>query len=214
MIKRPLTNDDLSAGWFNTERHCVMNKPRTKSSSGRSAAFTLIEIIVTVLILAIAATIAVPMMSSAADMQVRSAANRLAADLEYAKNMAITHQRPFTVVFNDSATADNGYAIQRRDDSNNLVTILNPISQGDFDVRFSTVRGINRVRIPVGGVSLVPDNAQDAITFDYLGTPHSDLTTTSPLNSGQITLRDTAGNILLYVNIEPMTGYITISSTP
>lgn len=174
-------------------------------TSRRTAAFTLIEILVTVAILAIAALIAVPMMGSAADIQVRSAANRLAADLEYAKNMAITYQRPFTVFFDTSADNTNGYQILNESD-----VIKNPISGGDFEVRFSTVRSLNRVRIPVNGVTLDPDSTPKAITFDYMGTPYSGSVTENPLNSGTIELQDTAGHFSLYVNIEPLTGYVTI----
>ncbi|MHC4722199.1 MAG: pilus assembly FimT family protein [Planctomycetota bacterium] len=48
----------------------------------RDNAFTLVELIVVMVILAIAAMLAVPMISSAADVQVRSAANMIAADLD------------------------------------------------------------------------------------------------------------------------------------
>lgn len=187
-----------------------MVEPKQRTLNGHTAAFTLIEIIVVVVILAVAALIAVPMMSSAADIQVRSAANRLAADLEYAKNMAITHQRPFTVVFDNAATTANGYMIQRRNVSNDLETILNPIRQNAFDVRFSSERSISRVRVL--SADFDPDDNTDSITFDYLGTPHSGQTTGTPLNSGQITLRDAAASFSLIVKIEPMTGYVSIES--
>ncbi len=52
--------------------------------------FTIIEILIVVVILAIAAMTAIPMMSSAGSVQVRSVANMIAADLEYAKSLAIT----------------------------------------------------------------------------------------------------------------------------
>ena len=181
---------------------------KTKPCGG-AAAFTMIEIIITMVILAIAAVIAVPMMSGAADMQVRSAANRLAADLDYAKNMAITHQRSFTVVFDKSATVANGYKIQRRDAASTLATILNPVSQRDFDVRFNAERSLSRVQIIT--VALTPTGTPDAITFDYLGTPYcgDTIDAANRLISGCITLAaDGAG---LKVVVEPMTGYITIT---
>jgi hypothetical protein len=52
-------------------------------------------------------------------------------------------------------------------------------------------------------------DSDHAITFDYLGSPYSGLDTSSPLNSGQITL--TADNFTLVVNVEPVTGYVTVS---
>ena len=170
-----------------------------------TAAFTLIEIMITVVILGIVALIAVPMMSGAADMQVRSAANRLAADLEYAKNMAITHQRRFTVEFDTTTGNNNGYTL--RDHSGAVIT--NPISGRNFDVRFASERSLNRVRIPVNGITLDPDTTPKAITFDYMGTPHAG---TERLDKGEIIL--TADGFSLTVDIEPLTGYVTIANTP
>ena len=182
-----------------------MVEPKTRVWHRRTAGFTLIEIIVVVVILSIAALIAVPMMSSAADVQVRSAANRLAADLEYAKNMAITHQRPFTVIFDTATTTANGYTIQ-----NSAGTITHPLTQRDFQVTFASEHGITRVRVISADFVGTDSTTADQVTFDYLGTPHSGTAAANPLNSGTITLRDTAASFTLTVKVEPMTGYITI----
>lgn len=206
LIKPSRSSDDISTGRTTVKKGIVMAK-RTIKPNRRTAAFTLIEIMVTVAILAIVALIAVPMMSGAADMQVRSAANRLAADLEYAKNMAITHQQSFTVVFDDSSDT-NGYKIKNSTED----PITNPISGRDFEVQFSTIRSLNRVCIPVNGITLDPDSTDKAITFDYMGTPYSGSGTDNPLKSGTIELQDTAGHFSLYVKIEPLTGYVTIES--
>jgi len=55
--------------------------------------FTLIELMIVIVILSITALTAIPMLSSGASMQIRSAANMIAADLEYAKSMAISRDR-------------------------------------------------------------------------------------------------------------------------
>src|SRR3972149_7751278 len=75
--------------------------------SGRG--FTIIEILIVVVILAIAAMTAIPMMSSAGSVQVRSVSNMIAADLEYAKSLAITKGQDFTVVFD---TGGDSYRIE------------------------------------------------------------------------------------------------------
>ncbi len=184
-----------------------MGKLAEPRAYGRAPAFTLIEIIVTMVILAVVALIAVPMMSGAATMQVRGAANRLAADIEYAKNMAITHQRPFRVVFDNSAANTNGYEVR---DGSGVIT--HPVSRQNFVVAFAGERSVSRVRIPSTGVSIAPSSSDNAITFDYLGTPYSGLNTVDSLNgSAQITLSDTTGNTSLNVVVEPMTGYVTIT---
>ncbi len=57
--------------------------------------FTIIEVILVVLIIGIAAAVVVPMASSASGMQLRAAVNMVAADIEYAKSMAISRGQPY-----------------------------------------------------------------------------------------------------------------------
>jgi prepilin-type N-terminal cleavage/methylation domain-containing protein len=158
-------------------------------------AFTLIEVIVVMVIIAIAAVLAVPMMSSAADIQVRSAANMIAADLEYTKSMAISRQQNHWVVFD---TANESYEVH-----DPCGVIDHPIKAGSpFVVDLANDSRLSRVDI----VSADFDS-QLSVTFDYLGSPYSG-TTTNPLNSGQISLQ--AASFTMTVNVEPMTGYITV----
>lgn len=168
------------------------------SSRFRKRGFTLVEIIMVVVILGIAALMAIPMVSNAADVQVRAAANRIAADIDYAKSMAITYQRSYSVVFDP---ANESYEIQ---DQNGAV-IDHPVNPGTFVVDFSADSNLSRVDIANADFD---SDASKAITFDYLGSPYSGLDTSTPLNTGQITL--TADNFTLVVNVEPVTGYVTI----
>lgn len=160
--------------------------------------FTLIELIIVVVILGIAAMIAVPVVSSAADMQVRSAANQIAADLDYAKSMAITHQQSYTVVFD---IANESYQIQ--DSGGNLIE--HSVNPGDFVVNF-TKNGLDRVDIASADF-----DGEVAVTFDYLGSPYYGTSAVSgnALNTGQITLQ--ADDFTLTVDVEPVTGYVTMS---
>ncbi|MBN2269206.1 MAG: prepilin-type N-terminal cleavage/methylation domain-containing protein, partial [Sedimentisphaerales bacterium] len=80
--------------------HRASAHPAAVRRPGRG--FTIIEILIVVVILAIAAMTAIPMISSAGSVQVRSAANMIAADLEYAKSLAITKGQNFTVAFDAS----------------------------------------------------------------------------------------------------------------
>jgi len=159
--------------------------------------FTLVEIIIVVVILGIAAMMAVPMFSGAADMQVRAAANRLAADLDYAKGLAVTYQKSCSVVFNP---ANESYQIQYADGT----SVKNPVRPDqDYIVSFSTDSNMSRVNIDS------TDLTDDTVTFDYMGSPYAGLGTTTSLNSGLITLK--ADDFTMTVNIEPMTGYVSIS---
>ena len=161
--------------------------------------FTLVEIIIVVVILGIAAMMAVPMLSSAADMQVRSAANRIAADLDYTKNLAITHQGRYSMVFDVSGES---YEIREADGT----SVKKPLTgESSFVVDFSTDSRLSQVNIVSADFD---SDSSDTITFDYLGSPYSG-TTANPLNSGRITLQ--ANTFTLTVDVEPVTGYVTMS---
>ena len=161
--------------------------------------FTLVELIIVVVILSIAAMIAVPMVSSAADMQVRSAANQIAAHLDYAKSMAITHQQSYSVVFD---VPNKSYQVQ--DEGGN--PIEHPVNPGLFVVNLSN-SGLDKVDITDASFDDDPDKA---ITFDYLGSPCSGKNTDFPLlDSGQIILQ--ANDFSITVGVEPVTGYVTMS---
>ena len=169
--------------------------------------FTLVEIIMVVVILSIAAFLTVPMLSNAADIQVRAAANRIAADLDYAKGLAITHQRSYSVVFDPA-----GESYDIRQTATDAI-VENPVNPGTyFVVAFSAAGNLDRVNMVDANFDA---DSTKAITFDYLGSPYSGKGTATPLNSGRITLQDKqTGNFILYVKIEPVTSYVTIDNVP
>ena len=146
-------------------------------------------------ILGIVAMTVVPMMSSAASMQIRSAANMIAADLEYAKSMAISRGQYFSVVFDQTTES---YRIE--DQNGNVVP--HPVQKGsNYIIDFRNDGRLNRVDI-VGA----DFDATNEIKFDYLGSPYSGGDT--PLNSGAINLQ--AGSATRTVTVEAVTGYISV----
>lgn len=152
-------------------------------------AFTVIEIMVVVIILAIAAALAIPMLGSAGSMQLDSAANIIAADLEYAKSMAIAMGQNFTVVFDETAES---YRIE------DLAGVIkHPVKKGfDYIVSFRDDSRLARVDIVDVDFASVSE-----VTFDYLG---------SPDNGGFIHLGLGADGAGVKVNVEPVTGFISI----
>jgi len=163
-------------------------KIKAVKAQNTSSSFTMIEIIIVVVIIAIAAMMAIPMMTSAAGMQIRSAANMIAADLEYAKSMAISRGQNFSVVFDK---AGDSYRIENQ----NGDVIAHPVKKGfPYVVDFRSDKRLDKVDI-----ADVDFNSTDKVTFDCLG---------SPDNGGNITLQ--AGGMIVRITVEPVTGFISI----
>jgi len=161
-------------------------------------AFTLVEILIVIVILAITAMMAVPMIGSADTMQIRSAANVIAADLEYAKSMAISRQKNYSVEFDVS---HESYSIKESDTGD---VISHPVKKGfKYIVNFSSDSRLNKVDI-----TQVDFDGSSVIQFNYLGSPYNG--SGNPLNAGNITLQ--AGETTSLITIEPVTGFILISN--
>jgi len=163
--------------------------------------FTLIEIMIVVVLIGIAAMIAVPMMSSAASMQIRSAANMIAADLEYAKSMAISRGQNFSVVFESER-----YSIKQEGSTE---PIWHPVKKGfRYIINFAGDSRLDRVDIVNADFDADPSQT---ITFDYLGSPYSGTGgSKSPLlNEGSIELQ--ADGFTKTISIKAVTGYISIT---
>lgn len=148
--------------------------------------FTVIELLIIVVILSIAALTAIPMMSSAASMQIRSAANLVMADLEYAKSMAITRGQNYFVRFDPVA---DSYQIEDQD--NNVIP--HPVKKGLYIVSFRNDSRLNQV-----DVTNVNFNTNQIVQFDSLG---------SPDYGGTVSLQ--AGNMTATITVEPVTGFIS-----
>ena len=162
---------------------------------GRSGGFTLVELLIVIAIISIAALTAIPMMSSAASMQIRSAANMLTADLEYAKSMAISRAQNFSVVFDASA---DSYRIEDKDHN----VLPHPVKKGfNYVIDFQNDGRLKKVDI----VSVDFDTTSK-VTFDYLGSPYNGSST--PLNNGVVNLQ--AGGTTTTITVEPVTGYVSI----
>ena len=186
-IKRRLVEMSVSACPSEGPRYSYLEENARCRLSGSGPGFTILEILIVVVIIAIAALTVVPMMSSAGSLQIRSAANMIAADLEYAKSMAISRGQYFSVEFDENA---DSYRILDQDDN----VIPHPVKKGfDYVVDFQNDSRLDRVDIT--SVSFTDSK----VTFDCLG---------SPDNGGTISL--SGGGITATVRVEPVTGFISI----
>ncbi|NLS94380.1 MAG: prepilin-type N-terminal cleavage/methylation domain-containing protein [Planctomycetaceae bacterium] len=80
-----------------------------KTSRPQRAAMTLIEVLLVVALMAILAGLAIPSASPSLVEQLRSSASIVAADLDYARSLAVTYGSDFRVVFN---TEEGQYEIE------------------------------------------------------------------------------------------------------
>jgi len=183
-----------------TGSRCYLMHSDCYGQSGRSrlkgtfCGFTMVEILIVAVVIAIAAVMIVPLVSSAAGMQIRSAANMIAADLEYTKSMAISTQQVYSMVFDESA---DSYQIE---DPNGVID--HPVKKGfKYIVSFSTDGRLDKVDIT--GVNF---DSTLCVKFDYLGSPYN--CNGAPLGSGVVTLQ--AAETTATVTVEPVTGFISI----
>ncbi len=171
-----------SLNWLRRSRRCRRQRSRPDSPY-LIRGFTFVEILVVVVILSIAAVIAIPMMTSAGGIQAKSAANMIAADLEYAKSMAIGYQQNYSVVFD---TANESYEIQN---SGGFV-IPHPVNIGsDYVVDFQNESRLNKVDIV---------SATSPVTFDSMGSP-----------SSAATIVVSADGTTKTISVEAITGFIS-----
>ena len=168
--------------------------PRRKDGGelrGKDHGFTIVELLIVVVILSIVALTAIPMMSSAASIQIRSAANIIAADIEYARSMAISRGQNHSVEFDKDA---DSYKIVDL----NGVTIQHPVKKGfTYVVDFRNESRLSRVDITNANFG-----GTQKVTFDCLGSPVG--------NGGAVSLQ--AGGISTTIHVEPVTGYVSIST--
>ena len=165
----------------------------------RRPAFTLVEILIVVLVLMIAAAIVIPNIGSAGDSRVTSAARILQADMEVARSLAMRTQQPYSVVFRppdfQSYKVVANYAGVPYSQA---VAVGHPVKQGQpFEVTVGTLNGMDDVRIlgaDFGG--------QSYVTFKSLG---------DPVAAGSVLLQ--SGNIVMTVSVEGLTGIITATRT-
>ncbi len=176
--------------------------------------FTLVEILVVVVILGIAAAIVVPAISSTSDLTLAAAARHLVADLEYAKNLALTKQRKVSLRL--CHTHQHYYVYERNDADTGWVWIDHPVQKVRYHVYYGPRYSDNSWETYeykegvwgtpayyMEGVTMGPaqgGSSYEYINFDEYGSPGS---------TGEA-IRMTAGEETMYVFVTPVTGNIYV----
>ena len=155
-------------------------------------AFTLVELLIVVLILSIVAASAVPALSEAfVDLKLRSAARRLMANLNYARNLAITEGAPCGLAF-----TGQGYSVVKFTDTAALHSASNPVITHPMTRQPWTV-------------SLASDRTTVQATFAGDTVFYYDATG-APSAAGQIVLRQ--GGLVVSILLEASTGRVTVQA--
>ncbi|MCF7972434.1 MAG: GspH/FimT family pseudopilin [Phycisphaerae bacterium] len=156
--------------------------------------FTLLELMMGIVIMTIIGIGVIPLMSMGAQSQVYTAADGLAADLNYARNLAITHGQTFRVHFH---AWQNTYEVR----GVNGAVITHPVTKKAYHIAYAQDKRLSEVDL----VEATFDTTHE-IRFDYQGSPYDG--NGNPLNSGLVTL--TAGSETRFVAVEPVTGVISV----
>ena len=177
---------------------------REDGRCARRSGFTLIEILVVVIILGIAAAIIVPHIGSRSDLKATSAARLIMADLIYAQNRSISQQKPHFVQFD---AANETYRVM--DEVNPTVKIItHPVEQSPFAVAIGPGGPAPLRDVMIDSVSF---DGQSILSFDEMGTPYAynaGTNVSTALTSGMITIR--CKEMLLNIIIEPFTGELRL----
>jgi prepilin-type N-terminal cleavage/methylation domain-containing protein len=167
-------------------------------------AFTMIEIMCVIVIMAIAAAIVFAGLSNQYDLQAESAARQVLADLTYAQNYAIATQQPVYVSF-----SANTYTLCSA--LSPVTDLTNPISELSYA---NTLRTGALPNTTLGTVSFggTPVAGTVYMCFDELGTPWSCNATGGSLSALSVagTVPIKAGNKTMTISVQPETGDMTV----
>lgn len=159
--------------------------------------YTLIEVLITVTIMGIAAAVVVPNMSKGGTLGVQAGARIIIADLLFAQNEAMAQQSSRRVVFDSD---DNSYRVEKFDNAASVwVLEHNPVIGGadgssNYEVDFDEDGRFKGVEIVSATF-----NSDSTIEFDDLGNPTS---------GGTVRLR--FEEHVFEVKVAPFTGRVTV----
>ena len=183
---------------------------RRGGGGGVRPGFTLVEILVVVVILGIAAAVIVPSMGSRDDLRASAAARVVMADLIYAQNRAISTQQRHYIIF--TTTAPQNYRLATS--VTPLVDVPHPVTLANEYVQsFGTSAAGGLSTVTLGDVRFELDG-QTIISFDELGVPsYYDTgtgTNTALATSGGSGIEVRCGTHTLRIVVEPYTGEIRV----
>ncbi len=171
---------------------------RADSVNSKSGArgFTLVEMVIVIMITSILAVISAPRITdSINDIRLNKAAQKLAMDIRYMRELAMSRHDVYGIEFDDE---DNSYRLYQWDGANKN-TITDPHKGGEMIVDFDTMAAFN-------GVSLGESSTTD-VTIDAFGVPY-DANGLELASAATVTLH--SGFLTATVQITNSTGYVDV----
>jgi prepilin-type N-terminal cleavage/methylation domain-containing protein len=173
-------------------------------------AFTLVEILMVVVIIGIAAAIVVPQMSHRDDLKAAAAARVVMSDLMYAQNLAMTRQKSHYLVFDSTGQS---YKMVSGDSMTTAIT--HPVEKNDYLMKFGAQgsTGLESASLFSATFTGSTTTTYGTVGFDDLGAPMVYTgTADQTLTAGNVIVK--SGNIKLKIVIEPYTGQLSVNPTP
>lgn len=160
---------------------------RSRSRTSRTAGFTLVELLVVVVIMSLMGAMVIPMMVDMGAVEAQSVARVISTDLQYAQNVAITHQQAVTVEFFPD--------LDRYELRNQSGRLIHPMTNAEYVVDLRADHDFERFDLLAAGF-----DGGRTVTFDELGSPDA---------GGSITVE--GGGLVWTVQVAPVTGTVTVS---
>ena len=158
--------------------------------------FTLVELLIVIAVLVIAAAIVIPSIGSAADTQAISAARILGSDLEVARSLALTTQQPHSLVFSPERQSYKVVSDYGGQAYASVAAVPHPVTAGrQFDVTLNRQSGMSAVTI-----SAVSFGGLTYVTFDSQGEPSA---------GGAVIVE--SGQVQMQVSVAALTGAVTVT---
>ncbi len=175
------------------------------STQRRRPGFSIFELLMVVTIMGILAAIAIPNLTPGAAQQLRSAGKLLAADLTYARSLAVANNSYYLVTFD---LQDNCYVLTHSGTNASLDTLPDSAMRNPSDPDDQQIVDLKELPDLAGKVCLYAVRAGGAVTtveFGPLGSTERSAETTIWLQIGNQTEPRWIG-----VTINPVTGLATV----
>lgn len=176
--------------------HVWARTPAARSARLRPHGFTTIEVLIVVTIIAIAASLVLPMMGDTAVTQLRAAAQMLVADLEFAQMGSVAHGEDARVVVFDTTTQT--YHIATKSDP--TTPIINPTDGKAYVVQYGSGRAYQLPDVTISNVSLDGDNQLGFGVYGQLD------------QAATATVTIAAGGRTITITLDPVTGEATVGA--